>query len=203
MEFQLLLYLQAINFLFFWIELEPGCRRYRCALFSLEYQSQIPGVTILQIRKCIFWDYKAVETINCVLYKCHKHDSCTDNGFINLISEHIFIHSLKTYKFFFFNNLDWGPVPRFAPWKHRSQCGLLYNPRSFSKHSYSGRQVPLRPQPAVVPWQPKEELWVRNGGQMVPGICTQGSFIAANLRHGTDNFTSLLKEGMLRIFIAL
>ena len=26
---------------------------------------------------------------------------------------------------------------------------------------------------------------------------------AANLRHGTDNFTSLPKEGVLRIFIAL
>jgi hypothetical protein len=96
MEFQLLLYLQAINFLFFWTELEPGCRQYRCALFSLEDQSQIPGVTILQIRKCIFWDYKSVERTNCVLYKCHKHNSCIDNCFISLLSEHIFIYRLKT-----------------------------------------------------------------------------------------------------------
>ena len=40
----------------------------------------------------------------------------------------------------FFNNLDWGPVPRFAPWKHCSQCGLLYD-SPFSKRSYFGRQV--------------------------------------------------------------
>ena len=31
------------------------------------------------------------------------------------------------YFFYIFNNLDWGPVPRFAPWKHYSQCGLLHN----------------------------------------------------------------------------
>ena len=40
---------------------------------------------------------------------------------------------------FFFNNLDWGPVPRFAPWKHCSQCG----DSPFSKRSYFGRQVSL------------------------------------------------------------
>ena len=40
------------------------------------------------------------------------------------------------------NNLDWGPVPRFAPWKHCTQCGLLYD-SPFSKRSYFGHQVPL------------------------------------------------------------
>ena len=33
---------------------------------------------------------------------------------------------------------------------------------------------------------------------MVPGFLLH----AANLRYGTDNFTSLLKEGMLRIFLS-
>jgi hypothetical protein len=78
--------------------------------------------------------------------------------------------------FFFYIILDWGPVPRFVPWKYCSQCGLLYNPHYFSKCSHSGRQVPPRPQRAVVPYQPKKELWARNGGQIVPGICTQDSF---------------------------
>ena len=30
---------------------------------------------------------------------------------------------LSTINLFFFNNLDWGPVPLFAPWKHCGQCG--------------------------------------------------------------------------------
>ena len=43
---------------------------------------------------------------------------------------------------FFFNNLVWGPVPRFAAWKHCSQCALFYD-SPFSKRSYFGRQVSL------------------------------------------------------------
>jgi hypothetical protein len=74
------------------------------------------------------------------------------------------------------NNLDWGPVPRFAPWKHCSQCGLLYFPVTFLNVPALAARCFPRPQPAVVPYQTKEELWARNGGQMVPGICTQGSF---------------------------
>jgi len=27
--------------------------------------------------------------------------------------------------------LDWGPVPLFAPWKHCSQCDLLYDSSFF------------------------------------------------------------------------
>jgi hypothetical protein len=46
-----------------------------------------------------------------------------------------------------------------------------------------------RPQPAVAPL-------AATGGTMEIDN-------AANLRHGTDNFTSLPKEGVLRIFIAL
>ena len=57
-----------------------------------------------------------------------------------------------------------------------------------------------RPQPVLVPYQPEEELWARNGGQMVPGIWPRVLLHATNLRHGTDNFTSLPKEGVLRIF---
>ena len=44
--------------------------------------------------------------------------------------------------FIIYNNLDWVPVPLFAPWKHCSQCGLLYK-SPFSKRSYFCRQVSL------------------------------------------------------------
>ena len=40
------------------------------------------------------------------------------------------------------NNLVWGPVPLFVPWKHCSQCGLFYD-SPFSKRSYFARQVSL------------------------------------------------------------
>jgi len=68
----------------------------------------------------------------------------------------------------------------------------------FSKRSYFGRQVPLA--------SPSSQR--RNYGQeMVAKLCLGYAprFLlqAANLRHGTDNFTSLPKEGVLRIFIAL
>ena len=91
---------------------------------------------------------------------------------------------------FLFNNLDWGPVPRFAPWKHCSQCGLLYD-SPFSKRSYFGRRVSLasttrgRPPLAVRGGTMGEKWWPNGAWDMHPH--------AANLRHGTDNFTSLPK----------
>ena len=101
------------------------------------------------------------------------------------------------------NNLDWGPVPRFAPWKHCSDCGLLYD-SPFSKRSYLGRQVPLasttRGSPLAARGGTMGEKWWPNGAL---GYAPRVLLHAANLRHGTDNFTSLPKVGVLRIFIAL
>ena len=69
--------------------------------------------------------------------------------------------------------LNWGPVPRFAPWKHCSQCGLLYDPR-FSKRSYFGCQVPLasttRGSPLAAKGGTMGEKWWPNG------IFTRSSF---------------------------
>jgi hypothetical protein len=73
--------------------------------------------------------------------------------------------------------------------------GLFYHPR-ISNHSYPGRQVPLASTTRGSPLAVRGGTMGGNGGQMMPGIC------AANLRHGTDNFTSFPKEGVLRIFIA-
>jgi len=97
-------------------------------------------------------------------------------------------------KVIFFNNLDWGPVPRLPPGALQPVWLIVQFPIFLNVPPLSARCL-SRPQLAVAPWQPEEELWARNGGQMVPGICTQGSLHAANLRHGTDNFTSLPKEG--------
>ena len=74
----------------------------------------------------------------------------------------------------------------------------------FSKRSYFGRQVPLasttRDSPLAAKGGTMGEKWWPNGAwDMHPGFFLH----AANLRHGTDNFTSLPKEGVLRIFIAL
>jgi hypothetical protein len=79
------------------------------------------------------------------------------------------------------NNLDWGPVPHFCPLEALQPVWLMPEayytiPRS-SKRSYSGRQVPLASTTRGSPLAARgEELWARNGGQMVPGICIQGSF---------------------------
>ena len=63
-------------------------------------------------------------------------------------------------------NLDWGPVPHFAPWKHCSQCGLLYIPVAFlNVPALAARCLP-RPHPAVAKGGTMGEKWV----------CTQGSF---------------------------
>ena len=68
----------------------------------------------------------------------------------------------------FVNNLDWGPVPRFAPWKHCSHCGLLYDSQ-FSKRSYFGRQVSLASTTRGTPLAARER---RNyGREMVAKWC--------------------------------
>ena len=64
------------------------------------------------------------------------------------------------------NNLDWGPVPCFAPWKHCSQYGLLYD-SPFSKRSYSGCQVSLASTTCGSPLAARggtmDEKWWPNG----------------------------------------
>ena len=87
------------------------------------------------------------------------------------------------------NNLDWGRVPLFSPWKHCSQCGLLYD-SPFSKRSYFGRQVPLvstnHGRPLAARGGTMGAKWWPNGPRVL--------LHAENLRHGTDNFTSILAE---------
>jgi len=51
-------------------------------------------------------------------------------------------------------------------------------------------------------------MWARNGRKIYPEVARlprsiRGFLHAVNLRHGTDSFTSLPKEGVLRIFFAL
>ena len=88
------------------------------------------------------------------------------------------------------------PVQFFAPWKYCSQCGLLYESPS-SKRSYSGRQVPLA---STTRSSPLAARGGTMGEKLCLGYAPRVLLHAANLRHGTENFTSLPKEGMLRIF---
>ena len=111
------------------------------------------------------------------------------SNFISYFPEEKIPCSYRDNSFFSnFNNLDWGPVPRFAPWKHCSQCGLLYD-SSFSKRSYFGRQVSLatttRGSPLAARGRTMGEKWWLNGAwDMHPGffympqICVLRIFIA-------------------------
>ena len=94
--------------------------------------------------------------------------------------------------FNFYNNLDWGPVLRFVPWKHCSQCGLLYD-SPFSKRSYFGRQVPLASTTRSSPLAAKggtmgEKWWLNGAWDMHPGffcmpqICDMGPIILLPFR---------------------
>ena len=69
------------------------------------------------------------------------------------------------------------------------------------------RQVPVRPQRRERSYQRKVELWARNCPVILPKFRLPRKFMdllhAANLRHGTDGFTSPPKEGLLRIFFTL
>ena len=85
-----------------------------------------------------------------------------------------------------------GPVPRYAPWKHCSQCGLLHD-SSFSKRSYFGRQVPLasttRGSPLASRGGTMGEKWWPNGAWDIhpgffymPKICDMGPIILLPFR---------------------
>ena len=97
-----------------------------------------------------------------------------------------------SWTFFFFNKLDWGPVPLFASWKHCSQCGLLYD-SPFSKCSYFGRQVSLASTtcgspPAARGGTMGEKWWPNGAWDMHPGffympqICDMGPIILLPFR---------------------
>ena len=68
-------------------------------------------------------------------------------------------------------------------------------------------QVPPRPPRRERSQRRKWELWARmlsgNFAEMTTSTTFRDLLHAANLRHGTDGFTSPPKEGVLRIFFAL
>ena len=71
------------------------------------------------------------------------------------------------------------------------------------RRSHFCRQVPVRPQRRERSQQRKVELWARKCPVILPKLRlprkSRGLLHAANLRHGTDGFTSP-KEGVLRSF---
>ena len=90
------------------------------------------------------------------------------------------------------NNLVWVPVPRFAPGKHCSQCGLLYG-SPFSKRSYFGRQVSRAYTTRGSPLAARggtmgEKRWPNGAWDMHPGffympqICVMGPIILLPFR---------------------
>jgi hypothetical protein len=77
--------------------------------------------------------------------------------------------------------LDWGPVPHFCPPGGTATSvaeprGLLYHPL-ISNHSYPDCQVPLSSTTLGSPLAARGETMGGKGGQMTPGICTQGFFL--------------------------
>ena len=81
---------------------------------------------------------------------------------------------------------------------------VLSLPSPAFRRSHFRRQVPVRPQIRERSQQPKVELWARNCPIILPKFQLPRKFSdllhAANLRHGTEGFTSPPKEGVLRIF---
>ena len=75
------------------------------------------------------------------------------------------------------------------------------------RRSHFHRQVPVRPQRRERSYQRKVEMWARNCPVILPKFRLPLKFRdllhAANLRHGTEGFTSPPKEGVLKIFFAL
>ena len=106
--------------------------------------------------------------------------------------------------------MDWGPVPLFAPWKHCSQCGWLYN-SPFSKRPYSGRQESLesttRGSPLAARGGTMGEKWWPNGAWdlhpgffYMPQICDMGPIILLPFRRKAcwGFFSALIKIQRLR-----
>ena len=81
-----------------------------------------------------------------------------------------------------------------------------YFPRFLDVHTFH-HQVPQRPPRRERSQRRKWELWARmffgNFAEMTTSTPFRDLLHAANLRHGTDGFTSPPKEGMLRIFSPL
>jgi len=74
------------------------------------------------------------------------------------------------------------------------------------RRSHFRRHVPLLPQGRERSLQRKVELWARKISVVIlPEFRIPRKFMdllhAVNLRHGTDGFTSLPKEGVLRSFV--
>jgi hypothetical protein len=77
--------------------------------------------------------------------------------------------------------LDWGPVLHFCALEALQPVWLMAEvyctlPRTISKRSYSGRQVPLASTTCGSPLAARGGIMGGNSGQMMRGICTQGSF---------------------------
>ena len=93
------------------------------------------------------------------------------------------------------------------PQMHRSRIDLLCYPINSSKRSHFCRRSAFS---SVLPERPPgSERWnyyvgEKHGQQFLPRTPASQTFRdllhAVNLRHGTHGFTSLPKEGMLRIF---
>jgi hypothetical protein len=91
------------------------------------------------------------------------------------IISQVIVLPTAAFEIHLFLNLDWGPVPHFCPLETLQPVWLTPEvycliPR-ISNRSYSGRQVPL----VVAPLAATGGTMGGNSGQIIPGICTQGS----------------------------
>ena len=97
---------------------------------------------------------------------------------------------------------DWYGSGRLHPGKVlRGSLPLLF---PAFRRSHFRHQVPPRPPRRKRSQRRKVELWARmlsgNFAEMTTSTPFRDLLHAANLRHGTDGFTSPPKEGVLRIF---
>jgi hypothetical protein len=140
-----------------------------------------------------------------------------------MVSENMYVLSMiiniAYYYYRYYRHSPLGPV-----WAEtRAQSGDWYgsstlHPRQILRGSLTllspafrcsnfRHQVPPRPPRHERSQRQKVELWARilsrNFAEMTTSTPFRDLLHTANLRHGTDGFTSPLKEGMLRIFLPL
>ena len=100
----------------------------------------------------------------------------------------------------FFFILDWGSSSAICPLEALQSVWLIVRfPIFLNVPALAARCLSL-PQPAVDPSSHRRNYGREMVAKWCLGYATRVLLHAANLRHGTDNFTSLPKEGVLRIF---
>ena len=120
--------------------------------------------------------------------------TCPSSGGKIVFTQHLVsslsVNGCTVHRLFFFNNLDWGPVPRLPPGSTAANVAHCTIPRSLNVLPLSARCL-SRPHPAVAPSSQRtmgEKWWPNSAWDMHPGffympqICDMGPIILLPFR---------------------